>query len=173
MADKVTGTARSSVSFNHIPDTGFLANQPLNLEMILAAVFKASGVTADQVDKIHAKTYSFTASTSQTINLQSLLDIEGGTFSLARVRVLAIRVKSTTDGAYLSVEPDATNGWDNSLLLPGGFRVLAKTTTNDGFVVFVAPNTTGYEVDASNRVILLTPSAHAFDVDVVIAGCST
>ena len=165
----ITGGVTGNVSLTQTPSSGFLNSQALALQTLIKDNFQTAGTNADQVNLVHAKTYSFTASNAQTIDLRSLTDIFGSSITIARAKVMAFKIKSTTDGATLTVATNATNGmtsWIN-----GSIKVHAKTNSNDGGIVAVAPNTTGWVTAANAKDLLLTPSAHAFDVDIVIAGC--
>lgn len=173
----VTGSIYANPSFNQTPTTGFLAGVALPVNATIQAVFRAAGVAADQVNLIHARTYTFVSATAQTIDLTALTDIVGGTVNFARVRLVAIRVKSTTDAARLTVGAAATNAWEGFLSPAGTFTVFPSTANSDGtvnnsgFFIMGAPNTTGVVVSGSTKSLKMLPSAHAFDVDVIIAGC--
>lgn len=170
MANAVTATIKGSLNATEVPDTGFFSGKPFSAEAQLQALFQSSGTAADQVNGLYAATLSFSASTPQTIDLQSLTDIFGAALSFQRVKGIALRVNSQTDGASLSIAPGASNG--NTAILGTGssLRVLASTANNQGFLVLAAPNTTAYAVSGSSKTLTLTPSAHAFTVDIVIVG---
>ena len=171
MADTVTGNAKVQLQFTQTPaNPVFSQSIPIALPDALAFAAKF-GVTADQINRVYANQFTFAASTGQTLDLNALADVLGASFSFARVKLFAIRVNSTTDGASLTLAPDGTNGW--AALFAGDLVVLASTSSNGAFFVVAAPNTTGYVVDATHKVIDLTPSAHAFTVDVLIAGCDS
>lgn len=168
----VTGAVKATVNASQTPSTGFLSGTPLGIQDALNFAFRAAGTAADQCDLCHAKTYSFVASTPQTIDLTALTDILGGAVAFARIRAILIRVKSTTDAATLTVGNAASNAWSALLGATGTVALRGSTSSNDGGCLFLAPNTTGWVVDSTHKSLLMTPSAHAFDVDVVILGCS-
>lgn len=174
----VAGQCQPSINFTQTPAAGFLSGQALPINLTLAALFKASGVLADQVDTIYANTLTFTASTPQTLDLTTLTDILGNAISFARVRFLAIRVQSVTDGQYLLVGDAVTTEWDGFLSAAGTLKVFASSPTsagainNSGFTLLCAPNTTGIAVTGSSKSLKLDPGTFAFKVDIVIAGCS-
>lgn len=173
-----TGTARGTLVLTQTP-TGILAGTPLQINSGRLEANFVNGVVADAIDLIHAKTYTFAASTPQDLDLKALTDVLGATVNFARVRLLAIKVKSTTDAASLTLSPGSTNGWTALIGTGSSLRVMPSTANTDstekgiGFFLVVAPNTTGYVTGASNKVLTLTPSAHAFDADVFIAGTSS
>lgn len=172
----VTGSAGGSISVNQT-GPGILSGVQVPIEKVLKAAFSVSGVLLDQVDLVHAKTYTFTASTPQTLNLQSLTDVFGSAQSFARIRALIIVHKGLVDASYLRAGPAASNGWNSAI--GGGTNPYVEckpsTTSNPlgGGIILVAPNTTGYPVSGTIRDLLLTPSAHAFDADIVILGASS
>lgn len=172
MAITVTGSVGASVDATLIDSAGPLANKPVAVGFSIKSIFQASGTAADQVDKCYAKTLSFTASTAQNLDLTSLTDIYGNAVSFARVRSILIKPKGTTDAATLTLAPHATNGWTNFLGASSALKLGMATSTNDAGFCASSPNTTGWAVSGSNKVLVLTPSAHAFDVDIEILGAS-
>lgn len=169
----VKGGVSPSIGFTQTPATGFLTGVPLPIGLAAAVNFAAS-TAADGLDLIYAAKLTFTASTPQTLNLQSLTDIVGGAVALARVRCLIVQPLGTTDAATLTLSPNASNGWTSLIGASSSLVLKMATSTNSlgAFAIFVAPNTTGWTVGASNKSLDLTPSAHGFDVNVVIAGAS-
>jgi len=178
MAASVTGQAGGLVQAVRTPDTGIYAGKNDEWSDTLKAVFAASGVAADQVDLRYIKRLTFVASTQQTINLSSAVGDDGITSAFARVRALAIRVRGSNDASKLTVDnAGATNPFIGFLNAAGQNYVYPSTVDsssnlkNSGFTIFTAPNTTGAVVGSGVNIRLL-PSAHAFDVDVVVLGCS-
>lgn len=171
----VTGSAGGQIQVSQT-GAGILSSTKLPIEVTLKALLNVSGLLADQIDLVHARTYAFTASTPQTLNLQSLTDPFGQAQSFARIKALAIIHKGQVDASFLRAGPAASNGWNSAI--GGGTNpyVEAKpsTTTNPlgGGILLLAPGLTGYPVSGSIRDLLLTPSAHAFSADVVILGCT-
>lgn len=171
MAAAVTGSFKCSVNGNQVPDVGFLTGQALSAARTLTTNFAATGTAADQVQKMYAATLTFTASTPQTIDLTSLTDIQGAALSFSSVRAIMVRHKGTTDGSSLSLSAGAANGQTNILGTAAALRILPSSAAgNDGWFALTAPNTTGYTVDSTHKTLTFTPSAHGFDVDIVILG---
>src|SRR4051812_30235926 len=104
----VSGGCTPNTSFTILGQLGTNAAgeipQTLNLKGTLG-----SGTGADQVSLIHAKTYTFAASTPQTIDLQSLLDIQGNALSFAAVRWLLYRIRATNAAYKLTVGGAGSN----------------------------------------------------------------
>lgn len=171
MATTVTGSTRITSAAALVQSTGPLANQPVPIDNTINASF-AAGTAADLVDLAYAATLSFTASTPQDLDLTSLTNIFGAAVNFARVRSILIKPLGTTNGALLTLSPHATNGWTNFLGASSALKLHMATSTNEAGCCLVAPNTTGWAVSGTNKVLTLTPSAHAFDVDIEIKGCS-
>lgn len=169
----VKGGVAPSIGFTQTPSTGFLASVPLPINLAAAVQF-AAGTAADSADLIYASKLTFVSSTPQTLNLQSLTDIVGGAIVFARVRLLIVQPLGTTDAATLTLSPNASNGWTSLVGASSSLVLKMASSTNSlgAFAIFAAPNTTGWTVGASNKALDLTPSAHAFDCNVVIAGAS-
>ena len=171
----VVGGVTPNSAFSITPSTGFVSGQqiPIGFPNSLSLQM-ANGTTADKVDLIYATTLTFTASTPQSIDLKSLTDPLGSAVNFVKIRLLEIRVNSTTDAATLTLSPNASNGW-TSFIASSSSLVLRGVTTTNPYALSLyaaAPNTTGWTVGASNKVLDLTPSAHAFTVDIQIVGCS-
>lgn len=170
MAAAVTGTFKCSINGNQVPDVGFLAGQALSAARTLVTNFASSGTAADQVQKMHAATYTFVASTPQTIDLTSLTDIQGAALSFSAVKSIMVWHKGTVDASSLSLSAGAANGNTNILGTTAALKILPSTSSNNGWFVLTAPNTTGYVVDGTHKTLTFTPSAHGFDVDIIIFG---
>jgi hypothetical protein len=167
----VAGSAKVTLNVTQKLASGFLTGVPLPIAESLGFTFNVAGALADQCNLCHAKTYSFLASTPQPIDLTTITDILGATTVFARVRLLLLWMKSTNDAATLTVGNAATNAWSALLGATGTLTLRGSTATNNGLALFFAPNTTGWVVDATHKSLLMTPSAHAFDCDVIILGC--
>jgi hypothetical protein len=168
------GLTRGGLKFNLTPSAGYLAGQTIAAALGLGLKL-TYGTGADQIDLIAPLDLTFVASTMQSIDLTSMVDTLGTALSFARVKLFALRVESQTDGATLTLTPDATNGWSTGpvgassslLLLPGSLA-----NPFGGFTIFSAPNTTGYVVNSTHKKVDMTPNANAFTATLLIAGCS-
>lgn len=173
MSYTVTGAMAPQVSFQVTQSSGFISGQliPITFSGNGLKANYGSGSAADKIAKISAFTLTFVASTPQTIDLTSLPDVFGNAaaVSFGNVHTVAIRMNSTTDGAEITLTPNASNGWDKMGL---GLILPAASTTNPAgaFFVISAPNTTGFVVDSTHKSLDLTPSAHAFTVDFELTG---
>jgi hypothetical protein len=168
----VKGSAKLTVNVSQTPSTGVLSGVALPVQPSINFTFNTSGTLADQCDLEHSKIYSFVASTPQTIDLTTVTDVLGGTAAFARIRFMTFKMKSTTDAATLIIGNAATTAWSAALGATGTLTLRGSTATNDGGFALWSPNTTGYVVDSTHKSLLMTPSAHAFDVEVYIFGAS-
>jgi hypothetical protein len=169
----VTANNNVSVQINQALSFGIGQTSTLPVAASFRTTFNVSGVLADQCDLLHAKTYTLVASTPQTIDLTALLDPVGAAVVFARVRLVAIRVKSITDGAVLLLGASGANDWTGLVSTAGTVKVYASSALNDGFTIFQMPNTTGAVVtSAGQRLVKLDPGTNAMLVDILIAGCS-
>jgi len=180
MAASVTGSMGGTLITARTPDAGYYSGKADQTSDTLACAFRASGVLADQVDLRYVKRLTFASSTQQTINLSAAVGDDGVTSAFARVRAILIRCRSTADAASLTIDnAGATNPFVGFLNAAGTLKVYPSTVDpndatalkNHGFAVLTAPHTTGAAVGTGVNLRLL-PSAHAFDADVVILGCS-
>lgn len=169
----VTGSISTNTSFSQTPSNipGSSITPLTNAQTIKFQV-STSGTAADQVDLKYSATLTFTASTAQTLDLTSLTDVYGGAVNFARVKSITISMKSTTDGATLTLGAAGSNPWAAILGTTGTLVMQAATANNPSMLVLTAPNTTGWVTSGTSKAFKLTPSAHAFSVDIEITGCS-
>lgn len=104
-----------------------------------------SGTGSNQADGRLFDVRTLAASTSETLNLQTLLDEFGNALGAAEVVVFAIRA-ATANGGSLRITPSLTEPWNDLLgasgqhdLRPGGALVLFSTADGD------------YPITAANR----------------------
>jgi hypothetical protein len=169
--DTITSVSEFAIRLRRAPTSGFFGGETLKYDRTLKALFTASGVAADQCNLLYVKRHTFVASTAQLINLSAAVSDDGYTSNFFRVRFLAARVLSTTDGASLTLDNagQASNPFLGFLNAAGTLKVFPSSANNDGFLILAAPNTAGALVGTGVNLRLL-PSAHAFDADVIIAG---
>jgi hypothetical protein len=167
----ITGSVKAGSNWTQTNSTGLpgalVANLPQNWQFTVST----SGNAADQANLKYTATLSLAAA-PQVLDLTNLTDVFGGVVNFARVRSLAIRVKSQTDGQTLKLGYSGVtaNAWTSLITNPGQITLQASTSTNDGFVVFTAPNTTGWTVGATNKLLNLDPGASTFTADIEILG---
>jgi hypothetical protein len=172
----VTGSNTISLNLSQTLAYGVGQSTTLSAPIIIRSVFNASGNALNQCDLLYCTTLTFAASTPQSLNLASLLDIFGGTVDFARIRLLAIRNNSTVDGAILQVGASGTHDWPGltssaATATVNVYPSAAGSPANDGFTVFQMPNTTGALVTSTTNILKLDPGANAFTADILIAGC--
>lgn len=169
----VTGSTKVTMSSTQTP-TGLPGTvTPLTINQTFNCSFQ-NGTAADQCDLRYTATLVFVANTPQVLDLTSLTDSSGGAVNLKRVRRLTLKFKDTTDGQTLLLGYSATtaNAWTSLISNPGQITLQASTTGNDGFIALSAPNTTGWVVGSSNKLLNLDPGSNAFSVDIEILGAS-
>lgn len=152
------------------------ANLPGNVPYTFPENFKLNlspGTTADSANLIYSATIAFTAA-PQVLDLTALTDPTGGAVNFARVRSIWIKVKSTTDGTTLKLGYGATttNAWTSLVSNPGQIFLQASTANNDSMFVLSAPNTTGWAVSSTNKLLQLDPGAATFSADITIVGAN-
>jgi hypothetical protein len=180
MAATITGEAGGQVLAKRVPDSGIYSGLPDELSFTMKAIFRESGTTVDKVDSRYIKRITFTASTAVTVDLTAAVGDDGVTTNFAEVCVVAIRVRSTTAAASLTVDnAGATNPFTGFLNSAGTLKIFPSTVDadgssikNSGFIILAAPNDPAGAVSGSAKNVRLLPSAHAFDADVIILGRS-
>lgn len=172
MSSSVAGGCQPTINFTQTSTVGVGSSVNLPILLALKSTFRQSGALLDQCNLIHAKTYTFAASTPQTLDLKALTDVLGNAIVFARVRLVAIRVQAQTDGWLLLVGAAGTNEWDGLTSASGTVTVYPSTAINDGFAIWQMPNATGAAVGSSTHLLKLDPGTNALGpVDVIIAGC--
>lgn len=167
----VTANNNLAITFQELLTYGGVQTSTLPVPMVLRSIFNVSGALADQCNKLYMARLTFVTSTPQTLDLNALTDaVTGAAISFGLVRVLAIRVNSTTDGQKLLAGNSGTNEWNAIISNGGTIAVYASSLVNDGFVIFQIPGTTGAVVDGTHKTLKLDPGANAFTADVLIAG---
>ena len=85
----VTGNSQVNISVTQTGTLGVSPGTPLPAGLNLKSNF-VNASAQDSFAFVHSHTYNFAASTPQTINLQSLLDMLGATFSLTVSRAVRL-----------------------------------------------------------------------------------
>lgn len=170
MATSLAGGVNPSISFTLTAPVGTNAAGSIPEVMSLVAQF-TDGSAADQCHKIHALTYNLAASTPQTIDLQSLVLLDGTTGSLTVVRFFAYRIQSSNDLFAVTFGGAGSGEWNGWLTNGSKFVGQPSTASNHGFAIVTAPNTTGMAVSGTSHLFKLDPGTNAVgNVDVIIAG---
>jgi len=127
----------------------------------------------DAIDLKYSRTLTLTA-TPSVLDLSALTDVFGEAVAFTRVRSILVINKSTTDGHDLLLGYSSTtaNAWTALLSNPGQIRVGASTAGNSGVFYAASPNTTGWAVSSTSRLLNLDPGASTFDVVVEVTGSS-
>jgi hypothetical protein len=168
----VTGGCSPNIAITQVGTLGLdpASNIPAAV-LALAGQFTISGSAADQFNKVHSKTYVFAASTPQTLDLQSLVDVTGAAISFTVIRLFAYRIQATT-ATFVITEGNAGANEFNGILTSGSKRIWYPSSAgNSGYSIVQAPSTTGIPVSGSSHLLKLDPGTNAVgNVDIVIAG---
>ncbi len=130
-----------------------------------------NGTAADQINELSIQTLSFAAA-PQVIDLTALVDPLGATWSAARIDSIVINVRTVTDGTTLLLGYSTTtsHAWTALISNPGQMTLQAATATNASALAVTAPNTTGWVVTSTNKLLNLDPGGATFMADVIITG---
>jgi len=111
----------------------------------------STGTGTNQWNKAGTYEYTLAASATQLIDLQADLGLDGAALSLVEVRHFRAQGDSTNVG-NVTMEVDATNGWDAWLDGVGDIVNITPSSTH-GFTCGVDGS---YAVDATHKELLLT-----------------
>jgi hypothetical protein len=167
MALLTTVTARVAAAHTSALD---LATASVGLDF-LKRISLSSGTGANQADRMFHDRRTVSASGSENLDLAgSLTDSFGATFTLARVKLLAVYA-ATTNTNNVNVTATASNG------VPGLFLALGDgiVVRPGGVFLWTAPDATAAVVTASTGDLLTvanSSSGTSVTYDVVIIGAS-
>lgn len=169
----VTGQLSLSTNWSQVITGVPGSSQQIAAQQSPKFVVTASGTAADQADLKYTSSFTL-AATPTILNLKSLLDIFGGAIVLVKVRSITIVNKATTDAFVLLMGYATTtsNAWTSLVTNPGQITIAPSTATNNGMFAMTAPNTTGWAVGTSNRLLNLDPGANSIPIDIEIVGTS-
>lgn len=163
----LTGSITSSSTTTQTPTTAYSTPYTIG-PTALKATF-GNGTAADQITLQYINTLNL-AGAAQTLDLTSLLDPLGGAVSFAKVRVIRIRTRATTDGQALVLSGGASNPWTGFLNGAGTFTIQASTAANPAWFTLDAPNTAGMAVSGTSKTLKFDPGANTYQVDIEIYG---
>lgn len=167
----VAGNIQFIPSFNEIISTGLLNTLNLPASLNIQNSYTNATTGALTVDQIHAKVYTLAASAT-TIDLTSLLDLNGAAMNFTRVRDFIVVNNDTTVSHVVKVSQGASNGWS---FLPPAANFL--TCCALGGVIWLhdpqsSLSTNGMITDGTHKTILLDPGAFTINLSVLIVGGS-
>ena len=127
-----------------------------------------NGTGANKAQKIAYGQWAFTPGQVQTINLSSLTDSFGVSFSLVGVGVkgLFFQNLTTTTGSFFEIRPGASNGW---VVLPSGSDYSPFWTTSRGLVLGAG----GVHVDTAPVDSFQVPDGTHCTIDIYSALAAT
>lgn len=111
MSTTVTARVALDIVFNEVISSGL--KQGALPARFLQEHALANGTSDGQIDRAYAKRETGIGASVTTVYdlVGSLTDTEGNTISFAEVVLIAIRNRSSTAANWLSMGPDATNGF--------------------------------------------------------------
>lgn len=180
MALTVTGTSTVTSNFTSTNTAGLLGGGvSYNPNETVTNQYSA-GTAANQVDRLYTFTGVIAASTPLVVDLTNWTDLFTGATgqSFARVRHVQIQNLETTAARVLLIGYATTtaNAWTSLLSNPGQLTLrpgsVNNTVTGAGVFQFDAPNTTGWAVGPTNRLLQFDPGANPILCKIIIAGCS-
>jgi hypothetical protein len=169
----VYGTAAASLSFTEYISSGVITPIQDTVGLFtpgvpLCSIGYTNGTGAGQVDLIYGVSLSL-ASTTQTIDLTSLTDLNGGAVNFARVREFFVLNTAGTAGFDLVISGGASNPWSKL----GACTAFA----NGGCLWQRDPNSTGggngLVTAGGSKTVKFDSGSHTVTFYVLILGCST
>jgi hypothetical protein len=129
--------------------------------------------TADNADLAYVKTLTLSA-TPTALDLTNLTDPYGNGITFARIRSIYLKNRSTINGQTVAVGFASTtsNSWVGPISNPGQITIQPSTSTNDGVLYLTAPNTSGWAVSSTSKLLNLDPGSYSITIDLILLGCS-
>lgn len=134
--------------------------------------FSTSGTTADKADLRYIASLVLSAAPT-TIDLTSLLAVDGSAVNFARVREISVINQDTTDGHTVTMEGGASNPWTSMISgTSWAFMIPPSTANNQGTFAAWAPNTTAWVVGSTNKTLKFDPGSATITIAIEIIGAS-
>jgi len=144
---------------------------PFNSTAQGAILSYTNGTAAGQIDTIHALPYTL-VSTTQTIDVTSLLDVNGVSVNFARIREIFLYNTDAVAGHDFSMYQGVSNGL--AILPPSTAPAFARA--NGGFIRISDPNSTGggngNVTSGASKTIKLDSGSHTVTAWLVLLGGS-
>lgn len=172
------GNSRLQADFFQTISSGVLT--PYNVPAPISQVLSYSnGTGAGQYNQLHCKKYSL-AATPQSIDLTSILLVDGTTGNMARVRESFFLMLSQTSAHKAIIDTTVSNGFKGlgdgstgskrSLLgVPANIITFNYDHWSDWYSVGAG---VGGVTSSTSKIVSLDPGANSFDVLAIILGCS-
>lgn len=166
----VTGTVQLVTGFNQTVTSGLVTTQTLPASISLTTQY-ANGTGAGQINLIYAKQIALVASTPQTLDFTSLLDLSGATVNFARVRELVVQVVTVTSAFNVILGAAAANP------LAAFWGTTGTDTVFAGSIrYFTDPTSVGAGVGAvtsgTSKNVKFDPGSNNVTINLLIAGCT-
>jgi hypothetical protein len=167
--------------FQAFLDPGATGGVGLNLPKFqypgIPALNYQKGTGAQQINILGVKGGTLAAGTV-AIDLTTITDVFGTALNFATVLGFVVLNYATTASNILLVDGTVANAWKApynaiataKLVVPAG--ALVGTTTVPGFIMMASPNTAGYAVSGTSKVIQLDSGAFTIPYQVAAIGIS-
>lgn len=164
----VSGKLYFLADLAEILDSGENRSGDLRHKIEVDVRFK-TGTGSGQVDKIWSDRRTLAASGTDTLDLAGVLtDSFGTAITFARVKMVAIRNRSSTDGVDLRAGPDATGGWVGMFIDASDRNRIAA----GGLLVWYDPNGQAVGAGATDELWVQNDGTASCDYDIVVVGTS-
>ena len=162
-----------------------LASLSMNPNITGTAKFTSVGTGANQVNQAASKIYSIAASSSTTIDMSAAITnlVNNSTATFARVKVIMIRLLSTTDDATngtLAASITVGNAASNQFISQSGSGFLSSATStedipNGGGRAFWCSNANGVVIDGTHKNLKIAnnDAGLAAAVEVTLVGADS
>lgn len=133
------------------------------------AIALTNGTGSGNANFAYQDQLTINASSSQTIDLNSLTDEFGSPIAPSKIKLLAIRLNSSTDtAASLNVGAAASNKFSPMFADPSDIAVVRY----QGWMIFACLDATGYAVDATHKDLKIAnnSASNSAVVDLVVIG---
>lgn len=171
----VSGNVNLTASFTETISSGVVTTQSLPAS-ITQGLSYSSGTGPGQCDLLYSKQLSL-AGSATTLDLTSLADLAGSSYSFARVRELIITNLASTGGYTLTIGSASASAWTGFLGTASATAVIHPGTSAGGNThrwsdYYNTGSTSGAVTGASSKLLKLDPGANTFSVNIIILGCS-
>lgn len=132
------------------------------------------GTSAGQIDLVFSDRRTLSVGNEVLDLAGTLTDSFGNTITFAKVMMVLIKNRSTTDGDDLEVGPDATNGWAGAFADASDRVVVAAGRTADepGLFLWFDPRGQAVSAGSTDELYIENVGANDVDYDILIVGTS-
>lgn len=173
----VNATINLTAQASEIISSGVVTTQTIPAG-ITQGITYTSGTGSLQCDLIYAKQLSLAAAAT-TLDLTSLADLIGSSYSFARVRELIVQHLGSVGSQVVLVGSASASAFSafmgasqQASLYAGGASSLSSYNAIRFSDPYTVGSTSGAVTGASSKLLKLDPGAATISVNVIILGCS-